>query len=352
MKQTRDEGELRLADLAERAGVSAATVSLVMNDKGVISEQTRRRIKKIVAESGYIYNKRAASMRTRRTYNVGVLLQNLTNPYFGELLSGLSHFLDTTRYLPFLANAEEKPDLQEKLLGEFMETGMDGAILYLARQTSPGLLTRLRKWGKPVLLVFRDFGREDFDYLGPDNYLGGKMAAAALVRAGHRRIVFAGGADVSTNRAERYRGYVDALREAGLEPYKSDNIFLDSYTRRDGIHLGERILSRCRKATAALVFNDALALGAISVFLRRGIEPGRDLGVMGFDSIAESAMSIPALCSVATDPFGMGERMGEMLLRRIVNPDLPPARVREEPRLVIRETSGCSVAAISDMGQK
>ncbi len=349
MKQHRDAGELRLADIAERAGVSAATVSLVMNDKGVISEKTRRRIKKIVAESGYIYNKRAASMRTRRTYNVGVLLQNLTNPYFGELLSGLSRFLDTTRYLPFLANAEEKPDLQDKLLGEFMETGMDGAILYLARHTAPGTFDRLRKWGKPVMLVFRDFGRQDFDYLGPDNYLGGKLAAAALVRAGHRRIVFAGGADSSTNRAERYRGYADALREAGLGPRRSDNLFLDSYTRRDGIYLGEHILSRCKKATAAMFFNDALALGALSVFLRRGLEPGRDLGVMGFDNIAEAAMSIPALCSVATDPFGMGGRMGEMLLRRIANPDLPPARLREEPRLVIRETSGCDVEAISEM---
>ena len=332
---------IRLRDIAKKAGVSAATVSLVLNDKGAISEATRARIKKLIFDSGYIYNKRAASMRTRRTYDVGVLLQDITNPYFAEMLSGLSGFLSNSRYLYFLAIAEEDAGRQERFLKAFMETGMDGAILYLNRDTPPGLLDELKRWGRPVVLAYRRFGRDDFDYLGTDHYFGGKMAAEALIRAGHRRIVFAGGSKKTENRRMRHQGYVDALREAGLDADPGDDYSLDSNTQKDGVDLSERILSGSRGATAAMFYTDALALGALGAFRRRGLTPGRDMGIIGFDDIREAEMSIPGLCTVSADPFGMGQRLAETLLVRIADPDRSFTQVFEKPRLMIRETSGC-----------
>lgn len=330
----------RLRDIAQKAGVSAATVSLVLNGKGSISEGTRSRVKRLMAESGYIYNKQAAALRTRRSYDVGVLLQDITNPYFAEMLSGLSEYLSDTGYLHFLATAEENAKRQEGLLNAFMETGMDGAILYLNRKTPPRILDYLKQWGKPVVLAYRRFDRDDFDYLGSDHYHGGKLAAEALIKAGHRRIAFAGGSRHTHNRRMRYQGYVDAMGEAGLAVSPKDNYYRDTYTRRDGIELAEKILAGSPKATAAMFYTDAMALGAISAFQRRGLEPGRDIGVMGFDNIREAEMSIPELCTVSADPYGMGKRLAATLLRRIEEPDRPYVRISEKPTLVIRGSSG------------
>ncbi|MCC8181285.1 MAG: LacI family transcriptional regulator [Planctomycetes bacterium] len=333
--------QLRLQDIARKAGVSAATVSLVINNKGAISDKTRDRVKKILADSGYIYDKRAAAMRTRRSYEGGVLMQDITNPYFAEMLSGLSEHFSRSNYLYFLGTAAEKNELQHRPIEAFMETGMDGAILYLARNTPSGLRDEIKRWGRPVVLVFRRFGRDDFDFLGTDHYWGGKIATEALIRAGHKRIIFAGGSALSPNRKDRYRGYADALEEAGLRPAPGDSYLSESYTRRDGFELAEQILKRGKRADAVMFFTDALALGAISAFERAGVEPGRDIGVIGFDDIKDAAMSIPALCTVSADPAGIGQRMASMLLARIKNPSRPVVRIHEKPALVIRETSGC-----------
>ena len=331
---------LRLRDIARQAGVSVATVSLVLNDKGSISEDTRSRIKQLLTGSGYIYNKQAAALRTRRSYNVGVLLQDITNPYFAEMLSGLSEYLSNTRYLYFLATAEENAKRQEGLLNAFMGTGLDGAILYLNRETSPRILDYLKKWDKPVVLAYRRFDRDDFDYLGSDHYHGGKIAAEALIRAGHKRIAFAGGSKHTHNRQMRYQGFVDAMRKAGLPVREKDNYFCDTYTRRDGTMLVEKMIAEGIKVTGIMFYTDAMALGAISAFQRRGIEPGRDIGILGFDNIREAEMSIPGLCSVSADPCGMGKRLAGTLLKRIENPDALYVQISEKPTLVIRGSSG------------
>lgn len=332
---------MRLQDIAKKAGVSAATVSLVLNDKGVISDETRTRIKKYIAQSSYIYDKRAAALRTRRTYDVGVLLQDISNPYFAEMIAGLSEYLSDTRYLYFLANADESQERQERLIQSIMEAGMDGAALYLALDTPPHVLDKLKEWGKPMVLLYRHFGRSDFDSIVTDHYHGGLIAAEALIKAGHKRIAFAGGSQLSNNRKLRYQGYIDAMGAAGLDADEKYNYYSKGYTKRDGIDVAQKILQSRPRPTAVMFFTDALALGALSVFIRQGVEPARDIAMIGFDNIRESEMSNPALCTVSADPPGMGKKIAKTLLERIEKPDGPVKMLKEKPELVIRETSGC-----------
>ena len=328
---------LRLQDIAEKIGFSSATLSLVLNNKGTLSQATRVAVKKALAENGYVYNKRAAAMRTRKTYDIGVLLQDITNPYFSEVVAGLSEYISGTSYLYFLANADENPEKQDKLLQAYIESDLAGMILYLSNN-QPEVIDKLQNFNKPIVLLYRDLGCRDFDYITSDYYAGSKLAATELLKAGHKKIMFAGGQENSPNRQKRVAGILDALRENNLPEENLFNYYSTAGNRREGFLFAEQLADNRRGITAVHCCNDVFALGLVNGLLKHDIVPGRDMAVIGYDNIREAELSIPALSTILVNPFSIGFQAAEMLLQKIEKPELPVRRIISKPEFIKRET--------------
>lgn len=131
---------ITLADVAKRAGVSTATVSMVLCNKGRISQSTRERVLKALDESGYVYNQTAANLRNRRSNQVGLLLHDITNPFYSEMTAGLSHEMERHELLLFLANSEESAERQQKFVDSLMRNNVSGMVLCAARETPQAFL--------------------------------------------------------------------------------------------------------------------------------------------------------------------------------------------------------------------
>src|SRR5215211_1992701 len=203
-----------LMDVAQHCGVSRATVSLVLNDSPLVATKTRDRVRQAMVELGYVYNRAAASLRTQHSDAIGVVLTNITNPYFAEFAAGLQDVLTSSGTVPLLAVSGEDRALQHRLVKSLVERNVDGIVLVPAHGTQPGDLPDLV--GTPLVLLARRLNGLDVDYVGAQNRDGGYAAAEHLYSHGCRRIAFVGGFTDSSAREERAAGVAEFLNDHGL----------------------------------------------------------------------------------------------------------------------------------------
>jgi LacI family transcriptional regulator len=181
-------------DIARHAGVSPATVSLVLQKSSLVAEATRARIQSSIDSLGYVYYRAAANLRTRLTHTVGLVVCEITNPFYAELTAGIDDVLDRAGWVAFLANTAESPARQNRFIARMREQRVDGILLAPAEGTSPRLVDDLRQHGVPVVQMLRRLGRQRADHVSADFRLGMTLAAEHLIRLGHQRIAFVGGA--------------------------------------------------------------------------------------------------------------------------------------------------------------
>ena len=203
-----------LMDVARHCGVSRATVSLVLNDSPLVATNTRDRVRQAMAELGYVYNRAAASLRTQHSDAIGVVLTNITNPYFAEFATGVQDILTSRDTVPLLAVSGEDRGLQHRLVKSLVERNVDGIVLVPAHGTTPDDLPDLL--GTPLVLMARRLNGVDVDYVGAQNRDGGYAAAEHLYSHGCRRIAFVGGYTDSSAREERAGGVAEFLNDRGL----------------------------------------------------------------------------------------------------------------------------------------
>lgn len=330
-------GRVTLQDVAAHAGVSRSTVSLVLRDSPLVAAETRERVTGSMAALGYVYNRGAATMRGGRTRTIGLLVCEITNPFFAELTAGVDQVMDAAGCATFLANTGESPDKQERVLQRMREHGVDGVILCPAAGTPAALVQRMRDWGLPCVQALRHLSARDGDYAGSDYRLGMELMTEHLVRLGHQRIALVGGTLNHSAWADRRAGFAAALKRHGLP---ADIVLRIPLTRRAGMEAAAALLARPERPTAAIAFNDIVAIGLMLGLSDRGVQPGRDFAVAGFDDVPEAAMARPALTTVATQPFQIGGEAASLLLRRIADPHGAPERVIVPTRLIIRESCG------------
>jgi LacI family transcriptional regulator len=328
-----------LRDLAEHAGVSPATVSLVLRKSPLVADGTRKRVLESVRALGYVYNRGAASLRTQRTHTVGVAINELVNPYFSELTAGIERALTQIGRTVFLSNSDEDPARQEQFIGTMREYNADGLIICPAKGSDPASLRRLGELGVACVLISRNLPGSGLDYAGNDHRRGMFLATEHLVSLGHRRIAFVGATDQTSTGIERREGYEQALAAYGIALDPS-LVVPGPPTRDAGAEAIKSLLARRRPPSAAVAFNDVIAFGIMLGLRQRGLEPGRDFAVVGFDDLAEAALWTPALSTIAANPRAMGEAAAELLLARIANRAAPRREVVLQPRLVVRESSG------------
>jgi LacI family transcriptional regulator len=337
-----------LADIAAESGFSRSTVSLVMRDSPLISEETRRRVYESASKLGYVYHRAAASLRTRRSYTIGLMITDITNPFFAEMTMAIEAELDEANYTVLLSNTSEQVGKQDRILRMLREYGVDGILICPANGTDVETIERLQSWSIPFVLFTRRLAM-DADYVGADNRLGAELAVEHLLSHGHRRIAFIGGPGHSSARRERLQGYQSALSSFGLEADEHLSV-TTPVTRDGGYEAILNLLAQPHPPTAALCYNDIVAIGVLLGLRAAGRRPGVEFAVIGFDNIAEAALQRPGLTTVSVTPGQIGAQAAQLLLERIQNPDAALRQIVLPPALVIRESCGSHAELVRPLG--
>ncbi len=329
--------KITLSTIASNLNVSTATVSLALRDSPLVAEATRNRIREHAAEIGYVYDRRAASLRTQRSDIVGVLVRDIINPFFAEILRSIEAELGTNRQTFILCNHGDDITLQSDFISTLMQFGADGVIMSPSVGTDAEDIARIEAAGLPVTLVARTVENASVPaFLGHDE-AGFHLVTRHLIEQGHKDIVLIGGTrQTSTGRARR-KGFANAFEEAGL-PLPDRTDLETPYSRTAGFKAVEQILQHGKPPSAIACCSDTVALGVMHGLRRRGLEPGRDMAVTGYDDIEEASISAPPLTTVNDGHDEIGHLAARALYAKITGekPDTEPVLI--EPRLIVRES--------------
>lgn len=325
-------------DIAAATGVSRATVSLVLRNEPRVSDETRKRVHDAIARLGYVYDRRAANMRTQRSMTIGLVVTDVRNPYFAELAMALEIALHDLGYALLQGYSHDDREREARLLGVMVENRVDGVVLLPSKDTTAAdLHQRVVMPRMPHVLIARRVVNHEADYVGVDNVRGGRMLGEHLAAEGYRRVAFLGGPR-STARGDRLRGVKAGLRRHGVTFDQSLSI-VTTANRAGGIAAVEALLKAGPLPDAIAAYSDNVALGIFSGLRAAGHEPGRDVAIGGFDDIPEAALTHPSLTSVATFPDRVGAEASRLLLERIAAPELEPRKVVLPPALSVRDSS-------------
>ncbi|UOQ91989.1 LacI family DNA-binding transcriptional regulator [Halobacillus shinanisalinarum] len=328
-----------LKQVAEHAGVSRATASLIVRNSPSISEPTREKVLASMEELGYVYDRVAANLRGQSSTTVGLIITDIANPFFNELLVGVHNRLEEDGYTVILGTTFDMENKQQKLISTMMEHRVGGIILCPVSDSSSINVEELQRWNLPIVTAVREIEGLACDYVGINYAEGAQMAVEHLINKGHQRIAFVGGNSESSAWQNRKKGYMLAHKKAEIEVDES-LIVESSAERSGGVESIERVLEESDPPSAVFCFNDLVAFGVIEGLRRAGYQPGKDVAVVGFDNVEESAtLSYPSLTTISSHAKVIGSKAADLLHQRINNNEVEQQRIILHPDLVIRESS-------------
>lgn len=330
-------GRVTLADVARACDLSRATVSLVLRGSPLVNAETRTRVEAELRRQGYVYHRGAANLRRRESSTIALVINDLSNPFFAEFAAGVDEALAAAGYVTLLGSTGESTERQHAVLASLLEHDPAGIILSPAEGTDPARLRPLLGMRAPVLVFNRALG-DEWDYLALDNARGARLATEHLLAQGHRRIAFFGGHAQSSSCRERREGYRAALADAGISPEPQWTVEC-SPTRLEAARQTGALFVRDPAPTAAVCYNDAVALGLVAGLSTRGRRAGHDFAVTGFDDIPEAAVSAPPLTTIAVDPRARGRQAADLILRRLREPARPLDTTIAPVQLQLRASS-------------
>ncbi|MEQ8741448.1 MAG: LacI family DNA-binding transcriptional regulator [Hoeflea sp.] len=308
--------KVKLSTIAEALGLSTATVSLALRDSPLVADATRDRIKDKAISLGYIYNRRAASLRTSRSGIVGVVVHDIMNPFYAEILRAIETELDRSRQTFILSNHYDSVEKQRKFIETLLQLGGDGVIMSPAIGTPASDIRLAEDNGMPAILIARSVPEIDVPTFRGDDAYGTALATNHLISIGHTRIAMIGGTDHTSTGRDRYAGYADALRKAGLDVDPALRI-PGPRTKHSGFEAAVNFLANPLKPTAAVCWNDLVAIGLMNGIARAGLAPGKDISVTGYDDLEEAAIATPALTTVWNGQSDVGRFAARALLDKL-----------------------------------
>ena len=329
-----------LTDVAKDAGVSRATASMVLNDSPLIAQATKERVRESFARLGYVYDRAAASLRKNQSLAVGLVITQLSNPYFAEFVEGIQSELDDRGMDVLLGISAEDRARQRRVLVSMSERRVDGVVVIPAHQSEPADFAGLHM---PIVMLARRVKGFDTDYVGGDNYAGSVAATNhLLVTHGARRPAFIGGHVYASAREERLGGFLSAAGLLGIKvPVRNQPACVpDRVVARN---VAAELIARDPKVDAIVCFNDAVAFGVVDAVADAGLQVGRDIRVIGFDDVKDAERARPALASVSVPAETAGRRAAQLLLKRISGSEAGPQGLILPAELMPRESCGCGL---------
>lgn len=338
-----------ISDVATAAGVTAMTVSRVINRKDYVSEEKRERVLSALAKLNYHPNGLARGLKRQRTDTIGLVLGDIANPYATELARAVRETATARGYNLFICVSENSAKEEVAALAALADHRVDGIIVATrANRLGDKQIAQLIERGTAVALVGRDFHHDAADSVAADNRAGGFMATQHLIDIGNARIGFVGANLHGGARLKRFQGYLDALKANNLPVeerfvtgrHETDDDAPGYSTEKLGYEAMKRLLAVPNRPTAVFARNDFTAVGALTAIKEANLEIPKDIAIVGFDDIPAAVHTHPPLTTVRQPTRKQGQLAAEFLLRRIESSDAPP---REEQilecELIVREST-------------
>ncbi|MDO4333509.1 MAG: LacI family DNA-binding transcriptional regulator [Eubacteriales bacterium] len=317
-----------IIEIAKESGVSIATVSRVLNGTVPVAPQTRERVEAVIRKYNYSPNALARGLVSRQSMSIGVLMPDISNPYFSTIFSEIESAAHEAGYSTMLCNtlyrSENNSCLEEEYMQMLMDKHVDGVIIAGGQQDlvnpGQGYLDALKRLASSLPLVMVGERIEDIPciFLDRENADGVLTAVRHLVELGHRRIAFLGGEDGIKITRSRISAYEESLKTFGIRPDPS-LIFLSDYYVKDGYAAAKSLIAANASCTAAIAVNDNVALGAMRAFIDHGLNVPKDISLISCEQFPNAAYYFPRLTSVDRHSELLGRRVIRTLLQAMKN---------------------------------
>ena len=336
MAGTKPSGDVTIMDVAQEAGVSYATVSRVVNNKGYIKPETRERVMRAVTRLGYVVNQQARSLASGRSQVVGLLVPGVESAYIGEIIRGIDEELVSASYDLMLYTAHRRRTRESAYVAALTQGMADGLLLVLPRDPSAYLET-LRQRGFPYVLIDHQGVDDVGPAVGATNRQGGYDATRHLIELGHRRIGFITGRLEHGCSRDRLAGYQAALTEHGLDA-DPQLVREGDFTQPAGFRAARELLALLERPTAIFASNDVMAFGVMEAARVGGLRIPEDISIVGFDDIPQALHVHPPLTTIRQPLEQMGRLAARMLLRQIDDRRQPAERIDLPTELIVRDS--------------
>ncbi len=323
-----------IADVARSAQVSTGTVSHVLSGARYVRPETRARVERAIDELGFRPSRIARALTSRRTQTVGMIVPDVTNPFFSDLIWHVERAMNDADYALIFGNSANDAERERRYLEGFLARRVDAAILAVTAGVDSELVRRV---AAEIPTIFVDRPVDSIaDCVVGDNAAGSTAAIEHLVGLGHHRIAFVNGDESLATGRERRVGVEAALRRCGLVLAAGSS---GSFTLESGQAQMRKLLAGGGRPTAVCAGNDLLAMGVLNAASAWRLRVPADLSVVGYDDIAYSAFTSPPLTTIRQPGRVLGEETARLLLSRLAGYDGPPRRVVVHPELVVRDST-------------
>jgi DNA-binding LacI/PurR family transcriptional regulator len=332
---------VNIYDVAKKAGVSIATISNYLNNKGYLSEKTAKRIGKIIKDINYIPSEIARSLTIKSTKNIGVLSRDITNPYHSEIVRGIRNYIGqhNLKYHISLVDLNNKDKDSNEYINQFLENRIAG-IITTSDKINFKNINYLKKINVPIIFISRYIDKPSYnlDFIILDNFKGAYMITNHLIKCGHKNIGFISFHLDTKTLIDRENGFKQALRDSNIDFNDELKITIKDHTIEEGGRAAKIVSSLKNRPTAVFCINDFIAIGFIDWCFKNNINVPEDISVTGFDDIKLSSLKLIELTTIKVPIEYMAGKAAEILFKKMTSDDKETYNIIVEPELIIRKS--------------
>lgn len=328
--------KVRISDVAQKAGVSVTTVSQILNNKGArFSQKTIDKVLEIRDEMGYVPDYNARSLIMGSTKTIGVIVPDLSNPFFTSFLKGIGQAAEEEQFIPLILGSEDNQALERTYIEQLVQRSVDGMIIASPLVERDIIDHLLKSNGIPYILIDQNPVAEG-DRLYTDDADGARQAVQHLLDLGHQKIALIYSDKPTINVTYRLRGYEEALEKAGIG-FDPKLVLTTPMTKEGGYQVAQSLIDS--EATAAVTINDEVAIGLYHGLQEKGKSIPEDYSIVGYDDIDLAAYLNPTLTTVAQPVMHLGNLALRRLVARIKDHNLADEKVKLPVKLVVRHST-------------
>ncbi len=304
-----------IRDVAKQAGVAPITVSRCMNNSVHCRPETRARVEAAIAHLGYVPNRLASGLRSKRTNSLALILTDITNPFFTTIARGVEDIASEKGYTVIFCNTDESVSKEKMYLQVLLEKRVDGILLVPALNGLDSTAL-IRKQNIPVVVLDRRLPELMADVVRCDSEGGAYQLTQLLLALGHLEIAILNGPKGVSTSEDRLAGYRRALIDAGI-PINPKREFYGAFNQESGYEMAHKALTEAQKPTALFAANNFIAIGALKALHELELRVPEDVAVVGFDDLPSALVTFPFLTVAAQPAYEMGRRASEILLKKL-----------------------------------
>ena len=324
-----------IREIAKISGYSKATISRALNNSNLVKEETKKKIDKIIKDLDYKPNIIARSLRTKKTYLIGLILGDIENSFYSRIAKGVLDAAENEEYNVVICNSDYNIKYENKVIKELVDRNIDG-LLITTFSPDKNTIKYINDNEVPFVLIDYKLDSKDINYVVNDDYEGGKIVANYLINMGHRKIAYIGNFNLSSFK-KRYEGFIDTLKENGIKGSK--NFIIDNIRDQSILlNIVNELKSSINDITAIFTPNDDLAISVIENLNLLRVKVPRDISIIGYDNIKASRFTKIPLTTVNQAKYRLGKIAFEQLFNMLGKNEYKNMKMILKPELLIRQS--------------